>query len=111
MALNWRNAGPGKVSLHDLWVDDGSLAQPDRLADQDGLLGSGQRINADDALVVTVLGALAKVRQVAPKVVPFPARARRAVDKPAGAIAPCRHASPPSHDGPCSAFVGPHLVA
>src|SRR5262245_45975094 len=92
MALNEPTAGPEKVRVHDLWVDGGPLGQPDRLADQDCLLGSGQRINADDALVVTVLGALAEVRQVAPKVVPLPARARRAVHhKPACTIATCRH--------------------
>src|SRR5262245_29966872 len=111
MALNWRNAGPGKVSLHDLWVEGRPLAQPDGLADQDRLLGSGQRINAVNALVVTVLGALAEVRQVAAKVVPLPARARRAVDEPAGVIAPCRHVSPLAPDGPCSTFVEPHVVA
>jgi hypothetical protein len=57
MVLNWPNAGPGKVSLYDLWVDGGPLAQPDSLADQDCLLGSAQPINADDALVVTGVGA------------------------------------------------------
>src|SRR5262245_47957312 len=111
MALNWPNAGPGKVSLHDLWVDGGPLAQPDRLADQDGLLGSGQCVNPDDALVVTGLGALAERRQVAAKVVPLPARARRAVDEPVGTIAPCRHVSTLAPDGPCSTFVEPHLFA
>jgi LDH2 family malate/lactate/ureidoglycolate dehydrogenase len=31
MALNWRNGRPGKVGFHDLWIDGGSLGQPDRL--------------------------------------------------------------------------------
>src|SRR5262245_14169623 len=85
--------------------------EPDGLSDQPRFFRSRQPIDSDDALVVTVLGAFAEMRQRTAKVVPFPGRAQRAIDEPSLAVAPCSGISPLAPDGPCSTFVEPHLVA